>query len=177
VGRTRELALETGSALLGCFALAWVGHGGLVHCLIAGLAFVVALLTGVLALFFPLSVERRRRFVGMFRLDTFHSICLVAGLTAISLLPGLRLRLWTSQRTMAHAETLVPHIDDYRDRTGVYPRSLDVIRGPGIELPRCFLDGRASYHVGKDWFALDVPDGWLSGCGFSSESRTWEHYD
>jgi hypothetical protein len=177
VGRRAGLALETGIGLAGCLALALLGHGGCFHFLIAGLAYLVALVTGVLALFFPLSVERRRRFAWMFRLDTLHSCCLVAGLTAISYVPGVYLERWTDLRTMACAEALVPRIDEYRARHGVYPRSLDELRGPGVALPPCFLDGRAQYHGREDWFALDVPGELLSGWSFYSGKRSWEHYD
>jgi hypothetical protein len=135
----------------------------------------VALVTGVLALFFP-RPPGRRRFGWMYRMDTLHSYCLVAGLAALSFVPGVYFEHGTSQRAMACAQTLVPRIDEYRARHGVYPPSLDALRGPGVDLPRCFLDGRARYIVLENSFALDVPGSFLSGWSFQG-GREWVYYD
>ncbi len=112
------------------------------------------------------------------------SICRVALVVAIfttAQIPGLIAGFGIQQLQVTTAEhwceSLIPHLEAFRTRTGEYPSDLSQL---GIELDPPFLcrGGGLLYLARQNDYTFDFFDGgWLSGYWYSSDKGSWGHYD
>lgn len=164
---TMLLAVLSGVFLKGDF-----GHGIIVGCFVVFVGGPLALFMTLWALF---SLKRAGSIPGALKKTFSISAILGCGLL-LSLATGIGINHWEIHRTRAFVATIVPKLDAYRAKHGMFPASL---REVGFARLPALLENDSGYTAEPDYFRFQYWDssGMMDGYEFNSSLRQWIHFD
>jgi hypothetical protein len=106
----------------------------------------------------------------------FAAFCLIAATSLMfSLAIGAVLNRWGMHETRSYVARCVPLLDDYREKNGRYPASLEKVDAPApLFLPKGF-----TYSSDTDNYRFEIWDSarMMSGYDFNSSRRVWIPFD
>ena len=105
----------------------------------------------------------------------FPVVLMLVGALLCSLGIGYTVHCWDIHRARGFVAGIIPKLDDYRIKHGIFPHSLTELGV--IHLPS-LLNKPRSYTANSSHFAFEYYDD-LSGWGnvFDSDNRCWQYFD